>query len=350
MSDLVPSNGNNFTMKSFWERPEGTSGMITIGLLGLGGFFLAKAILPTLLSVFGMAITALGQLYAIGALCLGLAAIIWVLMNPKFQTLVKYGFMTAMRRATNLFVPTFAIDILKNYRETRIEKNEIFATKVAELNGQKKGCTDYINENNEEIKRALELVRAAKEKNNVTVMRVNAAQADRLSKTNKELTAFEAQLSSLLVQFRRLQQANEACIADLGNDIKDRERKSKFMNSAYSAISASKSILKGDADEKELYDMADEFLLEDYNRKFGEIDDFMTQVAPILDGIDLSNDAATARALQQLQELESRSVGELGSDQRLLLEQKNITNPIPLTIGQPQLVSSSYDNLFSGKR
>ena len=91
---------NEFKPKTFWERPEGTTGMVAIGLVILG---LAVAG-PALLALFNTMIALIGAgitMVVLGSILFGL---IMIVTNKKFQTLMSYMFKSAMRKITGAFV------------------------------------------------------------------------------------------------------------------------------------------------------------------------------------------------------------------------------------------------------
>ena len=67
-----------FKPKSFWEKPEGTLGMVTLaGLVVAGGYFLYTSI-ETIIAL------AQDTLYLSGML-IGLSAIIYMVLDPKCE-------------------------------------------------------------------------------------------------------------------------------------------------------------------------------------------------------------------------------------------------------------------------
>ena len=80
---------NNITQykpKQFWDRPEGTTGMITIALLSVGGFFVARAWLPAILDVLTMGISAVGKAITLTLGGTVLFSLLYILTNKSFQT------------------------------------------------------------------------------------------------------------------------------------------------------------------------------------------------------------------------------------------------------------------------
>ena len=114
MTDLQP-----IKPKNFWERPEGVTGGVFMGALLLGGGYLLYKILPTLI------LLAENTLYLAGILA-ALAAVIYVVLDPKMRNLVWYMYKAAMRWITGLFVQIDPIGILKSdvYKRQKLTKTK----------------------------------------------------------------------------------------------------------------------------------------------------------------------------------------------------------------------------------
>ncbi|HMR44037.1 MAG TPA: hypothetical protein PKC40_09395, partial [Saprospiraceae bacterium] len=97
-----------FKPKSFWQRPEGITGLIFLIAVVAGGGFLLYSILPTLL------VLAQNTLYLAGML-LALGAIVYMVLDPKMRNLVWYMYKSVMRWVTGIFVQIDPIGILKSY-------------------------------------------------------------------------------------------------------------------------------------------------------------------------------------------------------------------------------------------
>ena len=83
--------------KSFWQRPEGIAGLLFMAGLLIGGGLLLNSFLPTLI------LMAQNTLYLAGMLA-ALAAVIYVVLDPKARNLVWYLYKSVMRWITGIFV------------------------------------------------------------------------------------------------------------------------------------------------------------------------------------------------------------------------------------------------------
>jgi hypothetical protein len=337
----LPELGNETRQpKSFWERPEGTTGMAFIALLGVGGFFLAKAVLPTILAVFGMAITAVGQAITITILCAVLAALLYILTNSKFQTLCSYLFKSSMHKLTGVFIENDPIGIMKSYIETLQEKKEKFDKNKASLKGQIRECDMQISANRSEIDKATRLAKAAKEQGNAGQLSVHGRNMTRLGELNDRMQAGRDKMQKLYEFLCKYSEATDLVIQDMTNDVKAREQEQRYSTTTNNAMRSAMSILKGEGIEREMYDEAMEFALQDYATKMGEIEDFMIDTQSIMDGIDLQNGVWEQAAIEKLSQFENKTSILLGGEKRLMLEQTSAATLQPLG------TTADYSKLF----
>src|SRR5574343_355287 len=262
MSDLLKQEP-----KSFWARPEGKTGMLAIAA-GLGGLWLLG---PTLIGIFAMGITLLGQAITLTILGTILFALWMIISNKKFQTLVSYFFKSAMRTLTGWFVEIDPIGIMKSYVEDMIKKRDIMDEARGKLNGQIKELEKKIRDNDKAYTDAMNLASVAKQRENAAQFQVQARQPCRMEKLNKE--SFGPLLAKMQLHKRALDKYWEVTgvvIEDLKNEVSAREMERKMILASHSAMKAAAAIINGGTSEKELFDQATEFVAMDYALKLGE--------------------------------------------------------------------------------
>ncbi len=94
--------------KSFWKRPEGVTGLVFLSGLILGGGYLIFANLEFLI---GLAANTL----ALAGILVVLAAVVYMVLDPKMRNLVWYMYKSVMRSITGFFVQIDPVGILKSY-------------------------------------------------------------------------------------------------------------------------------------------------------------------------------------------------------------------------------------------
>lgn len=338
---------NQQQVKSFWERPEGTTGMLALAAAGVGLYFA----LPTLVAFMAGLAALLGHTIAVVVLCVVLAAILYVVTNKKFLTLAKYAFKSVMRSITGWFVEIDPIGIMKSYIEDLTHKRETMASSRDKLKGQIGVLKRKITENDAKYQNAMSLASVAQQKGNNGVFSVNARQAGRLEKLNKE--SFGPLLAQMEVHLRALDKYYEVTgtvIEDLKNEVDARKMEREMILASYSAMSAAKKILQGGTDEKELFDQAMEYVVNDFGMKMGEIDSFIENSRGFVEGLDMQNGVYEADALARLQAWESKADSILlGNGKQQLLENTMATSTINLGIGQPAGGTVDYNSLIARK-
>ena len=129
MSNITPLDTEKFKQKSFWQKPEGVTGAIFMAGIVLGGGYLLYLALPTLIAL------ASNLLYLSGML-LVLAALIYMVLDPKMRNLVWYMYKSIMRWITGVFVTIDPIGILKNYIEDLEGNLRKMSQQIGNLRGQ----------------------------------------------------------------------------------------------------------------------------------------------------------------------------------------------------------------------
>lgn len=336
----------NDKVKSFWERPEGLTGMITLGLGGLGLYFAGDF----LISLFGKAITLLGQAITITILGAVLFVIVMILSNPKFQTLISYIFKSAMRKVTGIFVEIDPIGIMKSYIDDLKDKREDMGTARDKLQGQIRITQGQIDKNAEDANKAMKMVKVANDQGMKSALTVNARQAGRLEAlNNQKLIPLLQQMKLHKLALDKYYEVTGTVIEDLQNEVAVREQERAAILASYTAMKLAKKIINGGTDERELFDQAMEFVVNDYGMKMGEIESFMENSKGFVDGLDLQNGVYEEEAMARLQEWEKRADSILldTSSKQQLLEARSSTTLDGLSIVQPATVD--YHQLLSRK-
>ncbi len=335
------------TTKSFWQRPEGTTGMLAIAAGAVGLFFAA----PALLAFVSTMVALVGQTIALVVLGAVLFALLYILTNKKFQTLCSYMFKSAMRKITGMFVEIDPIGIMRNYVDDLKKKRENLGENRDKLRGQLTVLERQINQNTTEYERAMSTAKVAREKGNQGQFSVQSRQAGRLEKLNKEsLGPLKLQLEIHLRALNKYYDVTGTVIEDLQNEVAARETERKMILASHTAIKSAKAILAGGTDERELFDQAMEFVVEDYGMKLGEIESFIENSKGFVDGLDIQNGVYEAEALQKLKEWEQKADSVLlGNEKAKMLEHTAVSSPVYTAIGVPAPGSVDYAELLSKK-
>jgi hypothetical protein len=324
--------------KSFWEKKEGTTGMITLALGAVGLYFAA----PALISFADRMTNLIGSTMMMVAYGTALFILLNIVFNGKVQTLVRYGFKSVMRWITKWFAEIDPIGIMKNYIDELVGKRETMAVSRDKLKGQITVLDRQINSNTADYEASMAKAAVANRQGNAGQFKVQANQAGRMEKLNKEsLVPLLTQLQLHLRAIDKYYEVTGTVIDDLRNEVKAREIERKMILASHSAMKAAKAILSGGTDAKELFDQAMEFVVEDFGMKMGEIDSFIENSKGFVEGLDMQNGVYEAEALKKLQAWEAKADSILlGNGKAQLLEHSAIVSPLNTGIGAMPLNQS----------
>ncbi len=337
----------DFKPKSFWKRPEGTTGAL---------FMFAIIGLVTYLMVFGGGIAFLTGL-AWGALQITIAAVLiaallYMVFDPKVRNLIWYGYKSVMRKITGAFVKIDPISILKSYVDDLRGNLRKMSKQISNLRGQMHRLKTLMRENNQQIQDNLELANRAKAKDKKQIMVLKARKAGRLKESNLRLDELYKKMEVMYRVLVKMYGNSEILLEDVADQVKVKEQERKAIRASHGAMMSARNIIAGNSDKRIMFDMALEAIAEDVDMKIGEMERFMDLSANFMDSIDLQNGVFEEEGLTMLEKWEKESESVLLSDEEkvMLLDQANdesqildldepIAKPIPAHANQ-------YDSLF----
>lgn len=331
------------SQKSWLARPEGKFGTaITIAVVACVAGLVIYAwgtILPWVIRMLENTLTAV-------ALAAILAVIGVVLFDPRWRNLLNYGYKSAMRGLTSLFIEIDPIGILKTYVEKLEDRLADMDRSIENLGGQKKKLAKQISDNEAERQHSLALMQQAQKKGGdaKNVFMLQARQAGRLEKSNLTLQNLLNSMEKLYGTLRQMRGAAGVMVEDIRGEVDVRTKERAALLAGYNAFSKAKRIMQGGDDERVIFDMTMEKLADDYGMKMGEIETFMEVSKGFIDGVDLENGIYEADALAQLEAWEQKS-------QNILLgvpsTNLRVEAPAPLRVDPPPAADAgSFDDLF----
>lgn len=326
-----------YKQKTFWEKPEGKTGAVfLIAILGGLAFILFKFSAQ----IFLMLQNTLG----IVALLAILGVIIYMVLDPKWRTLVSYMYKSIMRWITGIFVTIDPIGILKNYISDLESNLRKMGSQLDNLKGQMRKLITMVEDNNKEINTNLIIAKKAKEQNNESAMLLASRKAARLQEANEKYSALHSKMSILYRILSKMYSNSEILIEDTKDQVKVKEQERKAIRASHSAMRSAMSIIRGDADKRALFDQAMEHIADDVANKVGEMERFMEISSDFMSSIDLQNGVFEEQGLKMLEEYEKKST-------LLLLGGKEKADDI-LELKTPEIQkrsgSDDYEGLFNG--
>ncbi len=308
---------NEFKPKSFWQRPEGVTGMIFLAGVILGGGFL---ILSNIQFLIGLVSNTL----SLAVLLIALAAILYMVLDPKMRNLVWYAYKSVMRWVTGLFVQLDPIGILKSYLEDLKDNLRKMNKQISMLRGQMHKLQEIIFNNKKQIESNLQLASKAKASNKEAIMILKSRKAGRLRESNMRLEDLYKKMEVLYRVLTKMYENSQILSEDIKDQVEVKEQERKAIHASHSAMRSAMSIMSGDPDKRAMFDAAMEAIADDVANKVGEMERFMEMSASFMDSIDLQNGIFEEEGLKMLEKWEQESVSFiLGEEKQTLLSKAN---------------------------
>lgn len=340
MSDIAPPN---FEKKSFWKRPEGVTGAIFM-LAVLGGLgYLFVTFLPAILAL------AANTLYLV-LMLMAIAALLYIVLDPKMRNLIWYMYKSAMRAVTGTFVQIDPIGILKSYIESLEDNLGKMSKQIGNLKGQMRKMETLMQENQREVENNLKLASVAKNQNNESQVVLATRKAARLQDTNEKYAELHQKMQVLYRILDKMYKNSEILLEDTRDQVKLKEQERKAIRASHSAMKSAMSVISGDPDKRAMFDAAVEHIADDVASKIGEMERFMEVSASFMDTIDLQNGVFQEEGMQMLEKWEKESTLMLMSGKTQSEETLDLNRPTARPEKQTRSGgggASSYDNLFN---
>jgi len=299
--------------KSFWQRPEGVTGGVFLAGVLIGGGWLFVKYLPQILlfaqNTLGLAV-----------IILVLAAILYMILDPKMRALVSYMYMSTMRWFTSLFIKIDPISILKSYIDDLKDNLEKMNRQIGKLRKQMHQLRELIYKNQKELETNLTLASEAKASNKNDEMILKTRKAGRLKESNVKLEELYRKMEILYRVLDKMERNSKIMLEDIEDQVQIKERERKAMRASHSAMRSAMNIIKGDKDKRAMFDMALEAVADDVSKKVGEMERFMELSDNFMRSIDIQNGIFEEEGLKMLEKWEKEGDSLiLGEEKETLL-------------------------------
>ncbi|MBC8110538.1 MAG: hypothetical protein H7Y04_05705 [Verrucomicrobia bacterium] len=329
--------------KSFWQRPEGTTGTIFgVAIVGALGYFLFKN-LDTLIRLAENTLYLIGMLLAIGA-------ILYVVFDPKFRTLIWYIYKSIMRWITGIFVQIDPVGILESYIDSLRNNLKKMDLQVQSLRGQMRKLKDIINQNNKIMEDNLALANQAKDKGKQAVMILKTRKAGRMQESNMKLSDLYRKMEVLYKILGKMYETSEILLEDVKDQVEVKKMEREAIHTSHSAMRSALNIISGNNDKRLMFDQAMEAIADDVSRKVGEMEHFMDASASFIDSIDLQNGVYEEKGMEMLEKWEKEGISFLLGDQKqqLLTSNTSVDINAPSNMQKPTNTGGNqYTDLFN---
>jgi hypothetical protein len=334
---------NSYKPKSFWRKPEGVTGAITIGALLIGGGWLIFSALPAI-------IAATSTMLGLAGIIMILGLIIYMALDSKTRSLVWYMYKSMMRWITSLFVQIDPIGILKSYVDEMSANLKKMNKQILQLRGQMHKLKELILKNKKEIESNISLAQAAKKSDEKSQMILRSRKAGRLKESNIKYEALYSKMEILYRVLKKMYDNSEILKEDVADQVEIKEQELKAMKASHSAMSSAMNAIRGNKDKRAMFEMALEQVADDVSNKVGEMERFMEMSESFMSSIDLQNGIFEEEGLKMLEQWEQENSLILMDEKKtLLLEGEQVeTLDLNETMVSKERVerANQYDSLF----
>ena len=331
-----------FKQKSFWKRPEGLTGALFLGAIILGAGYLIVSNLPFIIGLISNTIY-LAILLAV------LAAVVYMVLDPRMRNLVWYGYKSIMRSITGLFVQIDPIGILKSYVEDLQDNLVKMRKQIGILKGQIRKLQTLMEDNDRTIDDSMKMASAAKDKGMENQVVLNTRKAARLKESNEKYNVLLQKMQVMYRILTKMHQNSEILLEDTKDQVNLKEQERKAIRTSHSAMKSAMSVMSGDPDKRAMFDAAMEAVTDDVANKVGEMERFMEMSSNLMQSIDLQSGVFEEAGMEMLEKWEQESSLMLLEGGRTKSEDTlDLDSPVarPEKRSESKGGDTSYDNFF----
>jgi len=330
--DFSQLGGNTDVEKrSFWSRPEGILGMIT--LAGLAGFALVN-----INKILAFLIEATSNVLELALLLGVLGVVIFLITSRDIRTAVFFLFKSLMRSLTGTVIQLNPIAIMKIYVDDLRKKRQQMQGQIDTLAGQLVKLNKRIATNNDGIKQKFAEANKANTMTDRPGMREQAQLATiegaGLQEMNEKLMPLQRNITTVLAFMEKVNQSADYIIKETEIKVRLKETEYQIVKESSNALKTAVSIFKGDPDKKFYFDQSMEYIQDDMSQKLGEMKRAMDLSMDFINGVDIQNGLLSDKGTALL---EAYNKGEFkmlqpGSDTPTI---STTGMPNPITAPQP---------------
>lgn len=307
----------NFSIKGFWQRPEGKTGMVVLVATVVAGLYGASLILP-------WAIAFATDALHLALLCGALFAVIYTVSNKGFRNLMGNVFRLGMRWITSAVIEIDPIGILENTVDKMKENAEKLARAIEGVNGAKTEVGRRISANEAAIKKATGLKEQADKqllsaRDTLSIQRLNLSknmelqEIGRRLKSNEKLKQIYQQTDKLYTMLGRWQNLADFNIENTVAEVTNAKEERKTILAAYRGMGFAKKLIAGDSEQMKMFNASLEYLVEDNSMKLGAMEDFARYSEKYLSTMDLEQGASADDAEKMLAQYEEKLLSSGGT-------------------------------------
>lgn len=287
-------------LKTFWEKPEGKTGMIVSALLLGGGLIGFVKLLPWMIALATNTLHLIFLLAAIGG-------ILFLVTNGQVRALAGVTFQLLMKKFTSFIVKTDPLAILKlkvREMESNLEGIAESLTKLAQNMNQ---LGRKISTNTNSMKAEMERASYAKKQGENEAIYLATRQAGRLQKSNMTLQELYNKIQQMHRVLTKIHKNSAVVITDTKNEIDVTETEYTAVKAAHSAMKSAMNLLNGNKDRRAIYEEAYETLYTEISDKSGELQQMLEMSDSLMKNIDLDQGMLQEQGMKMLDAWEKKA-------------------------------------------
>lgn len=297
--------------KKFWQKPENYASIAIGGSLAIFAGWGLMTILPALILLATNTII-------LGVMVVGIASV--CIAAWENRTLIRYSWKSIMRWLAGRVIEMDPIGIMRNYALDLKGHLGNMEDQIKNLRVQMRHLQERITANDTEYQHCMQMADQARQQSNHAIFTVQSRQAGRLETSNNQLKDVFAKMEQTLAILTKFHTNSECMIQDLEGEIKVQSEKREALFAASSAMASARSIMIGQPDQRALFDQALEITANDYAQRVGEIEDFMSTSATLIQTADLQNGVYEAETMKKLEAMDLRADALLAPPAGKMLE------------------------------
>jgi hypothetical protein len=305
---MIPDDSKQ-KLKSFWQKPEGKVGMVLSAMfLGAGFIVFWSKVLPFLLMIASNTIYLAVMLVVLGL-------VIYPFTQSDIRLRMSIAYKLFLKKIAGLIIKTDPIAILKitiGKGEERLETFEEQREKLRSvLSNLKRKVSSYASQ----AKESMLAAQQAQKQQVKSQIYLNTQQAGRLQGAAVELSQVSVRLETLYAVISKIYENAKTLLTDKKQEVALMEDKWVSIRAAYGAMQSAMKALKGDKDERALFEETVDYVNNDLGMKIGEIEYMLDASETIMDNIDIRNGMFQDKGMKMLEEFEKKADSWLLGDQ-----------------------------------
>jgi peptidyl-tRNA hydrolase len=321
--------------KSFWEKPEGKTGMFVIA--GLGAFAFIK-LLPWMIM---MATNTLHLMLLLGAI----GVVLFLFTNSQVRATASVAFQLLMRKITGLIVKIDPLEILKMKVREMEDNLERMGESIGKLKEVIQRLGRKIAQNKQTLESSIQKATYAKKQGETDQIFLQTRRAGRMQRSNMTLQSLYDKMDGMHRVLTKIQKNSAVIIADTKDEIDVTTEEYLATRAAHGAMKSALSIINGNRDKRAIYELAYEEITNDIVSKSADLEQMLDMSDSLMKNIDLENGMMQEQGLTMIEEWEKKADNWLVSTTK---KSDAISKVTDLTMHkQPVEPAASNNNQFS---